>query len=146
MTVRTLLWAGREGDLPAVRTFLGDDLVRADERGGVLVLRIRTMERGAEPDEIPPGWVLIEGVRGEHYACEGAIFAETYEVVDADTVPHADRATILREAADAIEEDQAREEREERNRRGGLAKDTILRSTAVRAKADLLRRMASAQQ
>lgn len=146
VTVRTLPWTGREEDLPAVRAFLGDDFVRAEEREGVLVIRLRTMERGSEPDEIPPGWVLIEGVRGEHYACEGEIFAETYEVVDAGTAPHADRPTVLREAADAIEADQARAEHEERARRGGLTQETILRAAVVRANADLLRRMAATQQ
>ncbi|PWI17754.1 hypothetical protein DI272_29030 [Streptomyces sp. Act143] len=146
VTVRTLLWTGREEDLPAVRAFLGDDFAGAEERNGTPVLRIRTMERGSEPDEIPPGWVLIEGVRGEHYACEGEIFAETYEIVDADTLPPADRAAVLLEAADAIEADQIREEHEERARRGGLTQETVLRGAAVRAKADLLRRMAAAQQ
>jgi len=84
VTVRALPWTGREDDLPAVRAFLGDDFVAVEEREGGQVLRIRTMERGASPDEIPPGWVLIEGVRGEHYACEGEIFAETYETVDGE--------------------------------------------------------------
>ncbi|MDT7840960.1 hypothetical protein [Streptomyces justiciae] len=84
VTVRALLWTGREEDLPAVRAFLGDDFVASEERDGGRVLRIRTMERGSAPDEIPPGWMLIEGVRGEHYACEGEIFAETYEMLDGD--------------------------------------------------------------
>ncbi|MEU6371831.1 hypothetical protein [Streptomyces sp. NPDC046909] len=129
-----------------MRAFLGSDLVGAEERDGALNLLIRTMERGSEPDEIPPGWVLIEGVRGEHYACEGAIFAETYESADAVVTPPVDRTVVLREAADAIVADQTREEDQERARNGGLSHETVLRGNAVRAKADLLRRMASTQQ
>lgn len=75
------LWSGQASDLPAAYSFLGADLEGTELRDGRLHLLIRTMERGAEPDVIPPGWQLIEGVKGEHYACEPEIFAATYEEV-----------------------------------------------------------------
>lgn len=78
--ILALAWTGRQEDLPAVRAFLGNDLVGTEETAAdQWSLLIRTMERAATPDVIPPGWVLIEGVRGEHYACEPSIFAETYQ-------------------------------------------------------------------
>jgi len=54
-----------------------------------------------------------------------------------------DRVAILREAADAIEREQAREEAAERGRFGHLDRETELQIEAVRAKATFLRRLAS---
>jgi hypothetical protein len=54
----------------------------------------------------------------------------------------ADRAAVLREAADAIEAEQSREEAEEQAQHGSLDHETVLQGAAVRDKAALLRRMA----
>lgn len=54
-----------------------------------------------------------------------------------------DRVAILREAADAIEREQAREEAAERGRFGHLDHETESQGAAVRAKATFLRRLAS---
>lgn len=73
VVVSAIQWTGdNEGEVEA---FLGADF--AGLRGGVLL--IRTLENPDNPFEAPPGWWLIEGVAGEHYACEPAIFARTYE-------------------------------------------------------------------
>ncbi|MGW4603690.1 hypothetical protein ACWENS_10515 [Streptomyces sp. NPDC004532] len=88
--VRVLPWSGNEEDLPAARDFLGTDLVGHRWHGeSQYALMIRTMERGSTSDVIPPGWILIEGVRGEHYACRADVFAETYApaVVSAPVQP-----------------------------------------------------------
>ncbi|MFF5435184.1 hypothetical protein ACFY5K_34890 [Streptomyces griseofuscus] len=53
-----------------------------------------------------------------------------------------DRAADFRAGADAIEREQAREERAERERFGWLDKETRLQGDAVRAKAAFLRRLA----
>jgi hypothetical protein len=53
-----------------------------------------------------------------------------------------DRVAILRQAAEAIEREQAREERAERERFGYLDHETELQGVAVRAKATFLRRLA----
>lgn len=53
-----------------------------------------------------------------------------------------DRVAILRQAAEAIEREQAREERAERERFGYLDHETELQGAAVRAKATFLRRLA----
>ncbi|MGW4889614.1 hypothetical protein [Streptomyces murinus] len=53
-----------------------------------------------------------------------------------------DRAANFRAAADAIEQEQAREERAERERFGWLDKEARLQGEAVRAKAAFLRRLA----
>ncbi|MFJ9114458.1 hypothetical protein ACIRJO_02800 [Streptomyces sp. NPDC102394] len=54
----------------------------------------------------------------------------------------ADKAAALRAAADALEREQAREERAERERFGYLDHETELQGVAVRAKAAFLRRLA----
>jgi len=53
-----------------------------------------------------------------------------------------DRVAILRQAAEAIEREQAREERAESERFGYLDHETELQGVAVRAKATFLRRLA----
>lgn len=53
-----------------------------------------------------------------------------------------DRAAAFRDAAEALEREQAREERAERERFGHLDHETELQGAAVRAKATFLRRLA----
>lgn len=73
VAVRAIQWTGT--NLPQVAAFLGEDYTGA--RGEILL--IRTLENPDSPFQARPGWWIIEGVRGEHYACEPGIFAETYE-------------------------------------------------------------------
>ena len=61
-------------------------------------------------------------------------------------LPPADRAAVLREAADTIEAEQDRLETEERARFDWVDRDTALQGEAVRARAAQLRRMASEAQ
>lgn len=75
VVVSAIQWTGE--NLAEVSAFLGADFAGA--RGDVLL--IRTLENPDNPFEAPPGWFLIEGVAAEHYACEPAIFARTYEAV-----------------------------------------------------------------
>lgn len=75
VVVRAVQWTGSNVD--EAEAFLGADF--AGVRGDVLL--IRTLENPDNPFEAPPGWFLIEGVAGEHYACEPGIFARTYEPV-----------------------------------------------------------------
>lgn len=78
VVVSAIQWTGKNE--AEVEAFLGADF--AGLRSGVLL--IRALENPDNPFEAPPGWWLIEGVAGEHYACEPAIFARTYEAAGTD--------------------------------------------------------------
>jgi hypothetical protein len=93
-------WTGKPEDIEEAAEFLGGDLVgtRSDEQGRVSLL-IRTLERDAEPDVIPPGWHLVQGVLSEHYGCEPQAFALTYDPVDQ---PETDKDRAAREIHEGL--------------------------------------------
>lgn len=78
--VEALEWTG--SNIAEVQAFLGADFMGfwADVSGPVVLL-IRTLENPANLFEAPPGWWVIRGIRGEHYACAPDIFDRTYEAV-----------------------------------------------------------------
>lgn len=94
VTIHALQWTGQETDLPAARAFLGPDLVGTEGHPDGWSLLIRTLENPVAPFTAPPSWWLLRGVRGERYACEPGIFAETYDRVTPEE--------HLRAAVDAV--------------------------------------------
>lgn len=76
----------------------------------------------------------------------GPAYRDSADAVLAVLPPPADRAAVLREAADTIEAEQDRLETEERARFDWVDRDTALQGEAVRARAAQLRRMASEAQ
>lgn len=74
----------KDGDHPMVRNAFHQgrqspvgSIMVGDEPGGW----IDTLEGG---HVVAPGDWIITGIKGEHYPCKPDIFAETYDLVDAD--------------------------------------------------------------
>lgn len=77
VVVSAVQWTG--GNLAEVEAFLGADFAGWRNCTVPPVLLIRTLENPDDPFQAPAGWWVLEGVAGEHYACEPGIFAQTYE-------------------------------------------------------------------
>jgi hypothetical protein len=80
VVIRAVQYDGANFD--EVEAFLGGDFAGWRHYTAAPRLLIRTLENPEDPFQVPPGWWVLEGVRGEHYACEPGIFAETYEPVE----------------------------------------------------------------
>lgn len=73
--VQAIQWTPNDND-DEMRLLLGDDLLYFQhEADQAFRMAIQTLEG---PMYASPGDWIIEGIRGEHYACKPDIFAETY--------------------------------------------------------------------
>lgn len=79
--IDAVTWTGT--NLAEVQQFLGEDFagLKWSPQHNADLLLIRTLENPENPFEAPPEWKILQGVQGEHYACEPGIFAATYEAV-----------------------------------------------------------------
>lgn len=75
--IEAITWTGDNVD--EAKTFLGHDFAGTKPVVDGVYLLIHTLENPENPFHAPPGWMVIEGVKGEHYACAPDIFDATYE-------------------------------------------------------------------